>query len=336
MFRRLNLLPRGIRGAGIFLSLLSLSVSPTGGEATNMLQAIGADTPPQEKQCIARGWQPILLQSAGLPRKLLWKGPAGSWKKGALLVLHGGGGHHFQWCVANASVVVPQVKFSERAISEGFAVFLLDSSDKVTDNEGRVCGKVWDDEVRNRPNLDLPFIEEILRSVIPRVRPEGSRSEVFMTGLSSGGYMTVRAATHFDDLIQAFAPVSSGDPYGWRRICQKDLSPRTGVHGVGYDNETGKEIIEQGACAAKSDRHEKPWESAHPAVKPPFRLFYHERDGINDFSCSEKVGRLLRLHGYPGAPDFVLRGGRRSLRNHLWQDGYNHPILEFFSGRLDQ
>jgi hypothetical protein len=43
---------------------------------------------------------------------------------------------------------------------------------------------------------------------------------------------------------------------------------------------------------------------------------------------------LLREHGYRGADDFVLTGGRRSLANHLWQDAYNRPILEFFSAQL--
>ncbi len=294
-----------------------------------------ADVASQEKQCLARGWQRVEMQVAGLARELLWKAPAGPWSRGAIIVLHGGGGQHIQWCVANALVVAPQVRFSELALAEGFAVFLLNSSDRVTDNDGRVCGKVWDDEVRKRPNLDLPFIGETIRELVPRLRPAGSRKEIFVTGLSSGGYMTVRAATHFDDLVTAFAPVSSGDPYGWQRVCEAGLTSRTTVHGVGFDSETGKRIIERDACRAQAYPHEKPWDSARPAVKPAFRIFHHEQDGINDRSCSEKAGTLLRQHGYPGPPDFVLRGGRRSLANHLWQDAYNRPLLDFFSSQLD-
>jgi hypothetical protein len=31
----------------------------------------------------------------------------------------------------------------------------------------------------------------------------------------------------------------------------------------------------------------------------------------------------------------LLHGdGRRSLANHLWQDAYNRPILEFFTSQL--
>ncbi len=295
-----------------------------------------AEASPQERRCMARGWQRVTLQVAGVPRELLWKRPAGAWSKGAIIAMHGGGGHHFLWCVPDASAVAGQVRFSELAIAEGFAVFLLNSADTVTDNEGRVCGKVWDDEVRSRPNLDLPFIGQAIRGFIPQVRPNESRREVFVTGLSSGGYMTVRASTHFDDLIKAFAPVSSGDPYGWHRICEKGLTRRTTVHGAGYDNETGKQIIERDSCRADSYPREKPWDSAHPAVKPSFRIFHHENDGINDLSCGEKVDGLLRQHGYPGEPAFLLRGGRRSLVNHSWQDAYNRPILEFFTSRRDR
>lgn len=288
----------------------------------------------QEKQCMERGWQRTVLQVAGIPRVLLWKAPTGPWHKGAIIVLHGGGGEHFQWCVANARIIKPQVNFSELALAEGFAVFLLNSSDQVTDNEGRVCGKIWDDEVRKRPNLDLPFLGEVISQRIPSLRPDGSRKEIFLTGLSSGGYMTVRAATYFDNRVTAFAPVSSGDPYGWHRVCEAGMTLRKKVHGAGFDNETGKQIVEVDACKSASYPNEKNWDSTNPATKPPFRIFRHGMDGINDSSCGEKVGALLRQHGYPGEPDFILQGGRRSLANHLWQDDYNRPVLDFFASQL--
>jgi len=291
---------------------------------------------PQEKQCTAQGWRRVVSHVAGLPRELLWKGPNGPWTKGAILVMHGGGGQHFQWCVANARSVAPQVRFSELAVAEGFAVFLLNSSDRVTDKEGRVCGKVWDDAVQDRPNLDLPFIGHVIREIVPQLRPRQSRNAIFATGLSSGGYMTVRASTHFDNWITAFAPVSNGDPYGWHRVCESGLTVRTEVHGAGFDNETGKRITDLDACRAESYPNEKPWDSARPLVKPTFRIFHHENDGINDLSCSEKVGKLLRQHGYPEVPALLLRGGQRSLVNHLWQDAYNRPILEFFSSQFDK
>lgn len=288
----------------------------------------------QERQCIEQGWRRVTMDIAGQQRELLWKGPDGAWSKGAIIAMHGGGGQHFQWCTPKARLVAPQVRFSNQAIAEGFAVFLLNSSDQVTDTNGRPCGKIWDDEVRQRANLDLPFIGRVIRSTMPDVRPRGSRTEVFLTGLSSGGYMTVRAATHFNDLITAFAPVSSGDPYGWHRICEPGLTGRRSVHGAGFDNETGKQIIEYDSCLSPYYPNEKPWDGQKRSLRPAFRVFRHEMDGINDKSCSEKISRQLRVNGYPGEADFVLRGGRRSLLNHLWQDAYNRPILDFFSRQL--
>lgn len=293
-----------------------------------------ADAAMQERQCQAKGWQRVVTQVAGLSRQVLWKAPTGPWTKGAILVMHGGGGQHFQWCVANARIVRPQVNFSEMAVADGFAVLLLNSSDQVTDHQGRACGKVWDDEVRERANLDLPFLGQVMRELLPSLRPAGSRPQVFLAGHSSGGYMAVRAATHFDDLVTAFAPVASGDPYGWHRLCEAGMNARTNVHGAGFDNETRRQITEPEACRAERHPNEKPWDSTRPATLPAFRLFRHEQDGINDRSCTEKVGRQLRERGYRGEPDFVLMGGRRSLAAHYWQDGYNRPLLDFFNAQL--
>jgi hypothetical protein len=226
------------------------------------------------------------------------------------------------------------VRFAELAVAEGFAVFLLDSTDRFTDADGRPCGKAWDDQVQRRPNLDLPYIGEIIGNLLPTLRPRGSRSEIFLTGLSSGGYMTVRAATHFDDRVTAFAPVSSGDPYGWHRTCDPSLSPRRVVRGIGLDNETGKPISERGACTSTTYPNEKPWESARPTRKPVFRLFHHENDAIHDFSCGEKVRRQLLAHGYPETPPFIVRGDTRRLVHHFWLDAYNRPLLDFFSAQL--
>ena len=79
----------------------------------------------------------------------------------------------------------------------------------------------------------------------------------------------------------------------------------------------------------------EPWDSANPTMKPAFRIFHYRDDGINDLSCSEKIGTLLRQHGYPEVAAFLPNGdGRRSLGNHLWRDDYNRPILEFFTGQI--
>jgi poly(3-hydroxybutyrate) depolymerase len=319
-----------MRPATRLSATVALLLAATSAYSANAL----AETAFQERQCIARGWNDVRLNVGGLDRRILWKASQSQWTKGALLVLHGGGGRHFNYCVANVGFIEPQVRFTERALEAGFAVFLLDSTDRVADNEGRPCGKAWDDEVRSRPNLDLPFIREVIGTLIPGLRPSGSRREIFMTGLSSGGYMTARAATHFDDRISAFALVSSGDPYGWFRFCEKGLTQRINVHGVGYDSETRKTISERDACVASTYPNEKSWETASPARKPTFRLLHHENDGIHDISCGMKVRGQLLAHGYPESVPLILRGGSRNFANHLWQDAYNEPLLEFLISQL--
>ena len=82
--------------------------------------------------------------------------------------------------------------------------------------------------------------------------PTGSRTDLYLTGLSTGGYMAVRAATHFGGLISAFAPVASGDPCRWVRDCTPRAGDRTNVFGVGLDAETRRNISEVGACAEPS------------------------------------------------------------------------------------
>lgn len=157
--------------------------------------------------------------------------------------------------------------------------------------------------------------------------PTGSRTDLYRTGLFSGGYVAVRAATHFGGLISAFAPVASGDPYGWVRDCTPRAGDRTNVFGVGLDAETRRNISEVGACAATSWPNEKPWEGSAIDPKPPFRLFHHAQDGIHDRSCVDKVRRQLVQRGWPEAAPFMLDGGSRSAEVHYWQDAYNAPLL---------
>ncbi|MEN9628784.1 MAG: hypothetical protein RJA10_2011 [Pseudomonadota bacterium] len=288
---------------------------------------------PQELQCLAAGWRREVVQAAGLPRLVLWKAPAGAWTQGALLVMHGGGGSHTNFCVANVALIQPQVRFAEQALAQGYAVFLLDSSDRVTDRNGRLCGKVWDDEVRARDNLDLPFIEQVLTRVVPAQRPGGSRAEVFVTGHSSGGYMAVRAASRLGEHVTAFAPVASGDPYGWTRDCTPRPGDRPNVFGAGFDNETGRQIVEPGACNSPSLANEQPWDGAPLGPKPGFRAFHHAQDGINDRSCVDKVRRQLVTRGYPETPPFMLDGGTRNADLHYWLDDYNAPLLAYFGSQ---
>lgn len=287
---------------------------------------------PQEAQCIAAGWRRELLESVGLQRRVLWQAPAGRWSRGAIVVLHGGGGSYTNFCVANAALIAAQVRFTDAALARGYAVFLADSSDRITDRDGRLCGKVWDDEVRERGNLDIPFLELLLRERIPALRPPGSDAALFMTGLSSGGFMTVRAATSIGELITAFAPVAAGDPYGWTRDCTPLSTDRVNVFGHAVDNETRRPISRIGACAAAAYPSERPW-GGSALTRRPVRIFHHAQDGILDRSCVDKLQAQLVAHGHATTAPYVLDGGSRRVSAHYWQDGYNAPLLDYFDSQ---
>lgn len=287
---------------------------------------------PSEQACAAQGWNRSLFKVDNIDRKVMWKAPgSGYWSSGVIVVMHGGGGKADDFCTGGP-LVQPQIAFTNLAIQQGFAVFALESTDnQVTDAMGRVCGKRFDFAVSNRPNIDLPYIGHVLTSLIPNTRPTGSSQKIFITGHSTGGYMTIRAATHFDGLITAFAPVSAGDPYGTDPICDPNLSPRDTAIGILIDRETGLEVVQDNACLASSYPHESPWETQAPSTHPAFQQFHHQKDGIVDFSCAQKANATLQAAGYVDAGAFVLNAAdSKGVLYHLWQNAYNQPLLNFF------
>ena len=75
-----------------------------------------------------------------------------------------------------------------------------------------------------------------------------------------------------------------------------------------------------------------PWPNTASAKKPVFKLFYHEKDGIHDFSCNERVRKQLLAHGFPEEARYLAKAwGRHRLVYHFWRDEYNEPILDFFT-----
>jgi len=287
----------------------------------------------QEEICVQKGWQKVSVDAGGKARKFLWKGPQGVWKNGAIIVLHGGGGSFTNWC-GDMRAPKPMAEFSDVANMNGFAVFALDSSDRdFKDAAGNSCGKRFDFTARqDYANIDLPFFEAVITKHIQRLRPVDSATDIFIAGISNGGFMALRAATHFDDKISAFALVSAGDSYGSYIKCQKELTPREGAPGLFYDNETDKNIGESDSCLADSFLHEKEWDTAHPLEKPAFKQFHHEGDAGVDMSCMKKAELLLKGHGYRGDTPYIIRDreGKKKLWKHFWQQQYNQPLIDFF------
>jgi len=286
-----------------------------------------------EQESIKTGWQKIVVTVNGLERKILWKGPRKSWKYGAIIVLHGGGGTYSNFG-RNIPLGKPMVEFSDLAIKKGFAVVSLESTwDRVLDNQGRSYGKRWDCIARDsRKNMDLPFINRVLTEIIPKLRPADSAQDIFIPGISNGGFMTILAATHFPEKITAFAPVSAGDPYGtYIDLGTHPRLERPNAPGVFRDNETNKLIAEKGAALAKVYAREQNWPEIEVKEKPVFKQFHHQGDSAVDISCMRKAGQLLVKHGYRDDGPFILTDtGKRSIWKHFWQRAYNRPLLEFF------
>jgi hypothetical protein len=290
--------------------------------------------PLSAQACVDSGWNRALFKIDGIDRKLMWKAPAGAWTAGTILIFHGGGGKADDFCTGG-SLVQPQIDFTTLALQNGFAVFALDATTNiVTDESNRPCGKRFDFAIVNRSNIDLPYVEHVLTSLVPSNRPVGSNQKIFLTGLSTGGYMTVRASTHFDGLIAAFAPVAAGDPYGTDPICDPSLSPRDSAVGILVDRETDREIVEDNSCVAASYPNESPWESQNPSTKPGFKQFHHQKDGIVDFSCAQKANLNINAAGYTDHGAFVLNAaGTKNVLYHLWLNAYNQPLIDFFKSQ---
>ncbi|MCC7527510.1 MAG: hypothetical protein IT342_03240 [Candidatus Melainabacteria bacterium] len=284
-----------------------------------------------EQQAIEKGWKRLTMEVDGRERQMLFRSPGKTWRHGVIILLHGGGGTYSNFA-ANLPIGKPMVDFSEMALKEGFAVISPDSTDGVvTGGDGVLAGKRWDCLARdNHKNVDLPFLFKIITDLIPGLRPAGSSRSVFLTGISNGGFMTTLAATSLSDKIAAFAPVSSGDPYGTYLKCG-EWQERTTAPGIFYDAQTDKPISKKGAGASDSYPSEKKWPDAKNGKKPAFKQFHHELDAGVDPSCMKKASRMLKEHGYRDDGCMLLSGsGKPRLIFHFWRAEYNQPMLEFF------
>ena len=281
--------------------------------------------------CKERGWQELQLTVDGLQRKLIWRAPKGPWVKGAIIALHGGGGACSNWG-ATIRLGRAKVAFSEQALQRGFAIFALDSTDGLAkDEKGRSFGKRWASTyIPKVKNIDLPFIDKVVDSVIPKLRPQKSSRSIYMTGISNGGFTTILYATHYPQKIRAFAPVACGDPYGtYMDMGTRPLLERKKAPGVFRDIETNIKVNERGAAYSPTYPNEHPWPQ-RASEKTPFKQFHHQQDALCDYSLMIKARKQLRAHGYPDEGPFILRDRRRAFKHHFWQYEYNKPLLDFF------
>lgn len=308
-------------------ALAALSIAPVPARAAQ--STIDADL---LDQCRERSWQLYTVDIGGLQREALWRAPRGAWNGGAIIVLHGGGGSAAHFC-AGPELVRPQIEFADLALGSGYAVIALEATnDLVTDASGNVCGKRFDFSVQERPNLDLPFIAHILREMIPAQRPAGSSEAVFLTGLSTGGYMTITAARAFADELSGFAPIAAGDPNQTQQLCDETLSPRQSAKGILVDLHSQRNITSRDACGATGPV--PPVARTSRAIA--FRQFHYRNDAIVDISCMHKATRALIDAGFWGEEPYINpRGLVRQVRFHLWRSDYNAPLIDFFNRHQD-
>tara|TARA_B100001989_G_scaffold251645_1_gene231330 strand:- start:358 stop:1368 length:1011 start_codon:yes stop_codon:yes gene_type:complete len=289
-----------------------------------------------EDECIEKGWKKLNISVGGLDRQILWAAPPqGRWVNGAIIALHGGGGSYSNFCtvprLAFIPIGKPMNRFADMALRQGFAVFSLDSGWNIfTDQKGHACGKRWSSlEQNKRGNVDLDFIKTVIDKVIPRFRPKGSASDIFMTGISNGGFMTILASTYFNKDITAFAPVSAGDPYGVYMDCGDTSTKRANAPGRWYAYGTNKEMGESGSCHAPEYTDALDWPRQTASI--PFKQFHHEGDKAVDISCMDKARKGLTKHSHSDKGAHIIKNqGRENIFKHLWYDEYNRPMLEFF------
>jgi len=287
------------------------------------------EPPDYEAECLERRWQKVSVDVNGESRDLLWKGPDnGRWEKGAIIILHGGAGASSNWC-SDTLVTHEPYEFARAALAAGFAVFALNSQ-SFSDAWGQNCGKRFDALGAADSNRDLRYIEKVLSSTIASLRPSGSSNSQFLTGISSGSLMTLRAATRFNSRITAFAAAAAADPYGTYLYCAATpgQEQRPGFYG---DVETYSPIGSPGACVKDSYPNERVWETEGPANLPPFKLLHHRNDPAVDLSCMAKARQQLVSHGYEDRGTFLMGDGTtRDVDAHFWQSEYNTEIIEFF------
>lgn len=288
--------------------------------------------------CEARGWTKTTVEvTVGQNRylrKLLYSAPMSSTWRGAVIVMHGGGSNYANWCNSRFTA---RGMMSDAMLINDFAVFLLDSADITTDQNGALCGKVWDDNVLARNNHDVPYVSSVITDVISQLRPAGSPANVFLMGFSSGGFMTTRAATELNHLVTGFIPIGTASPYGWFRDCSF-LAGRDLVAGVGRDNDSNLQISVVQSCGATEldplavYPSEVTWLDGGSTVKPDYLKIQHFHDAIVDFSCHTRHIHQLEQNGYVGSRLEIRPANEtRGLVHHNFLVEFITPVIDYLT-----
>jgi polyhydroxybutyrate depolymerase len=159
----------------------------------------------QKRPEMASQMQRYQVTVNGLQRHYyLYQPPQASLNQPLLIGLHGG--------KSKADRFAETTGFNELANREGFAVAYPEGIDKQ-----------WNDG-RNTPSLpqqdDIAFLRAVVNDVDAKLTKSSKTREVYVTGISNGGFMAQRAACELSDRITAVASVASTMAEATGKTCQ--------------------------------------------------------------------------------------------------------------------
>jgi polyhydroxybutyrate depolymerase len=143
-----------------------------------------------------------------------------------LFALHGGGG------TAKGMIRLTERRFNELADRHGFLVVYPQGLEKS-----------WNDE-RNDPisyahehNIDdLGFLKKVIAKMVAEYKADPER--VFATGISNGGFMSIRISREMTEEVRAVAPVSASIP-----LVAKDAHLAAAPMNIMLINGTGDPLV---------------------------------------------------------------------------------------------
>ncbi|MCR9145281.1 MAG: esterase [bacterium] len=114
-----------------------------------------------------------------------------------LIVMHGGGG------TARGAINITRGRFNELADAENFYVVYPTGFDKSW-NDGRVDLR----STAHREKIDdVGFLKRVIESIAGEYPID--RARIFSTGISNGGFMSMRLACDLSETVRAVAPVTA-------------------------------------------------------------------------------------------------------------------------------
>lgn len=214
-------------------------------------------------------------------RKAIAQAPENNWNKKTIIVLHGRTQEAGVWFDGESD----QNSFVEMAIKNGFFVVAPDSSSPYCQR-----AKQWD---YTPSSTDFPLFEEMMKWLKYNIGTQ----EIFVVGISSGGFMTERLANKYSAHIDGVVIHSAGS----------------------YDNAV---LNTSGVCGVSFNTTAIPQVSSdHPRTY----MLHGEKDNIVKFEIGEILANQLKSRG------IEVEFYKNPLGKHQWFKEKNQPILDWLN-----